>query len=112
MLSIPEGIILFGGYNFKNKRTEDTIGVISSSFSKKKKFGEDVMYNIFNDLWVFEFKNMSWYKPIIGGKHPRKSFNYCLEIIPLQENFKCVFISSSMKKNKIYEMYSSGKKLI
>ena len=108
MVAFPKGLLLFGGFNFKHLLTEDTFNIPKIKFSKKIQEGDDALINIFTDIWIFEFKNMSWYKPIIGGKFPRKSFNYSLQLVPANMNFKCVFVSSSMKKNKIYELYSSG----
>lgn len=111
-MSTPNEIVLFGGFNYKINPTEETIiPPVKPQFSQKKQEGPDCVINILNDVWVFEFKHMSWYRPIIGGKHPRRSFQYVMQTVSGEEGFKSVFISTQKKKNKIYELYSSGRPL-
>lgn len=107
-MSTGDEVVLFGGFNFKVTPTEDTVVPNKNLFSAKKLAGEAGEINILSDLWVFEFKHASWSRPIVGGKHPRRSFKYIMQPTPGESGFKCVFISSQMKKNRVYELYSSG----
>ena len=100
---------MFGGMNFKRKANEDTLETLNDEFCSHKPHADDAVINILNDLWVFEFKNQSWYRPIVGGKHPRRSFNFVIHQVPAEDMTKFVFISQAMKKNKVYDLCSSGK---
>jgi hypothetical protein len=100
---------MFGGINYKKQINEDTIQTVLEEFATHKINPEELVLNILNDLWIFEYKHKSWYKPIIGGKHPRRSYKYAIKTINKDNMHKFIFISKEMKKNKIYELCSSGK---
>lgn len=104
---------MFGGLNFKKiKENNLTFDDKNKQFENKLlPFKSNESTFLFPEIWIFEFKNMSWHRPIIGGNYPKKSLLYNLVNISNHNNnkFEVLFFTNGCLKNKCWKLYSSGR---